>query len=309
MKNRISILTLLVTTTMTAEADCPSPYSAADGVMCNSTCTYDGGTDTWTCAIDNFGSVTMVTDYDTTLNDYEAWGDDGGTKFCCIMEPTINTPVSDLVIDGSIYVDTLKFTYETGLNNLFSADGASITATINGDGSSAAYGGNDIIKGSNEASSIYIEHLFGNRGDDVIIAQGGDDYLYGEHGNDTLTGGSGDDYLEGGDHNDTLLGGAGFDYLYGQAGTDSMGGGDDDDYLDGGTDTDYICGDDGADELYDGDSSAILNYLWGGINFADQATIDYTYCSNSISEYEGYSAGTCITNPVISPSVRPANCP
>ena len=79
------------------------------------------------------------------------------------------------------------------------------------------------------------DHLYGEGGDDVIIAGAGNDMLDGGVGNDDLSGGAGDDIVMGGAGADTLRGGAGKDLLQGGAGDDLMIGDGDGDILEGGT--------------------------------------------------------------------------
>ena len=69
-------------------------------------------------------------------------------------------------------------------------------------------GGNDYIKGSQEA--------------DVINGGKGDDRIFGNDGNDTISGGKGNDYLDGGEGNDTFIVGknGGQDYFRGGEGHD-----------------------------------------------------------------------------------------
>lgn len=215
---RTSIVTMIVLAAPAiASADCPSTHLQAV-VGCDAVCSYIS-TDTWACTADDYSSITMVSDFDTAVDDYEAWGHVADDKFCCTWEPSSNDPVSHLVINGSDQVDFLSFNYATGSNNLHSADGELVDATIYGNAS------NDTIRGSNDDDlTTYSETLRGGPNDDTIIALAGDDTCYGDSDNDTITGGAGDDYIEGNGGNDTLLGGVGDDTILGQEGDDSIGG-------------------------------------------------------------------------------------
>lgn len=92
--------------------------------------------------------------------------------------------------------------------------------------------GNDVIavNGTSQARN----YLYGDKGSDVIHANGGpdtvnggpgDDRLFGRAGKDTIIGAAGDDYLNGGKGNDKLLGGKGDDRLKGGPGNDTVKGG------------------------------------------------------------------------------------
>jgi Ca2+-binding RTX toxin-like protein len=99
--------------------------------------------------------------------------------------------------------------------------------------------------------------LCGDAGNDVISGGAGNDTLFGEAGNDVLSGGAGDDLLLGGAGNDRLDGGTGNDRLYGQAGNDK---------LIGGTGNNILVGGDGSDSIF---ARSGLNILIGG-NGADK---------------------------------------
>jgi Ca2+-binding RTX toxin-like protein len=99
--------------------------------------------------------------------------------------------------------------------------------------------------------------LCGDAGNDVISGGAGNDTLFGDAGNDTLNGGTGDDLLLGGAGNDKLDGVTGNDRLYGQAGNDK---------LVGGTGNNILVGGDGSDSIF---ARFGLNILIGG-NGADK---------------------------------------
>ena len=71
--------------------------------------------------------------------------------------------------------------------------------------------------------------LYGENGNDEIVAGSNGDKLYGENGDDILIGGDGDDYLDGGDGDDWLVAGDGDDTLVASNGFDYLSGGNGDD--------------------------------------------------------------------------------
>ena len=108
-------------------------------------------------------------------------------------------------------------------------------------------------------------HIWGTRGDDVIVvtgvgrhvvhARGGNDLVCGSDGVDIVLGGAGNDRLFGGAGNDRLRGGRGDDEILGGDGHDREFGGAGDDRLRGGPGTDVLRGGDGDDDL-DGEEGA-----------------------------------------------------
>jgi Ca2+-binding RTX toxin-like protein len=117
--------------------------------------------------------------------------------------------------------------------------------------------GNDFIEGANNS-----DRLYGDSGDDYILAWGGDDNveggtgadtIYGDDGNDILDGGSGDDDVYGGYGDDEVIGGLGNDYLAGNSGNDNLTGGDGYDTLEGGSGDDWMSGGADRDFIYGGD--------------------------------------------------------
>lgn len=87
---------------------------------------------------------------------------------------------------------------------------------------SSGFGGDerDIIRNGPGNQRLYGEH-----GDDILIASAGDDELYGGIGEDWLNGGADHDYLEGNDGHDFIAGGAGADAIHGGDGADIILGG------------------------------------------------------------------------------------
>ena len=108
--------------------------------------------------------------------------------------------------------------------------------------------GNDtvIVNGSLHISAT----LFGEAGNDVLIAARGDDELEGGPGNDRLIGGAGDDTLCGAEGNDTISGGSGNDLIGGDAGNDKVIGDSGNDIVLGGEGNDFLAGGSGNDQLF-----------------------------------------------------------
>lgn len=102
---------------------------------------------------------------------------------------------------------------------------------------------------------------FGDRGNDVLITNGGAAFFQGGEGNDDLYGGPGNDVLGGGQGEDLLIGEAGDDcleggrdndILYGGQGNDDLYGGQGDDRLYGQRDNDWMYGQEGNDRCFGG---------------------------------------------------------
>lgn len=92
-------------------------------------------------------------------------------------------------------------------------------------------------------------------GDDSLSSAGAgraDGGVYGDAGNDTMVAGAAGDLLDGGSGLDLLRGGAGDDTLRGQQGNDRLYGGRDDDLLEGGSGNDLLSGNGGDDTLHGG---------------------------------------------------------
>ena len=108
----------------------------------------------------------------------------------------------------------------------------------------------------------YIRHITGSPQADVLAGDRRDNILRGQAGNDVLYGGpeGGDDLLEGGEGNDTLYGGLGNDTLAGGAGNDALQGGEGDDVLYGGPGDDVLRGAAGADRLSGGGGEDTASY-------------------------------------------------
>jgi len=97
------------------------------------------------------------------------------------------------------------------------------------------YDGDDRIVVDSTLGLMPPVHLFGGRGNDVLIGGLSSDLLYGGPGNDLLEGNGGSDQLFGEEGDDRLVGGIGNDSLFGGEGNDTFvwGPGDDNDTIEG----------------------------------------------------------------------------
>ena len=116
--------------------------------------------------------------------------------------------------------------------------------------------GNDVVSGGEDNDT-----LFGQAGSDVLRGGSGDDWvqdalnadssdqnsLYGNDGEDTVIAGLGEDSLYGGDGDDHVQAGAGSDFLDGGSGSDALLGQEGNDTLSGGRGSDYLFGHSGND--------------------------------------------------------------
>lgn len=113
-------------------------------------------------------------------------------------------------------------------------------------GSSVMLGdGNDSLESVGGGSGL--AGVFGEGGNDTLLAGEASDLLDGGAGADQLRGGGGDDTLLGQQGNDRLFGGRGDDSLAGGTGTDRLAGNSGDDTLHGGGGRDTLIGGSGAD--------------------------------------------------------------
>jgi Ca2+-binding RTX toxin-like protein len=317
---------------LSASASCPPGYPTPSATSCEfshltstSICTLSSAGSIWTCSLELSSSggtpeIWVVTDYDTTGSDYEAWGSyyDGSSTqtFCCETSSAIN----QIVVFGSSDDDNVNLSYNNGtLYELKPVSGASSL------GSYVATGdGEDTINGSGYASSTYSEYLCGQGGDDEVEGHPGDDELFGDgcpsstfptipqgiygvdpdgddiivggYGIDTIYGGGGDDTISGGGGDDKIYGEDGLDHIFGNSGDDIIEGGDGVDCLKGGPDDDDIDGGDGVDTLIGGTGedymadSTDFNVFWGA-----QST-DTGNCTGLAAEVDNYTSvsGTCI---------------
>ena len=106
-------------------------------------------------------------------------------------------------------------------------------------------------------------------GDDDIKTRDGDDVIFGGLGDDKVKAGKGDDIVGGGSGDDKIKGEAGDDVLAGNAGDDDIRGGKGNDALIGGLGSDRLRGDKGDDVFFYVDAALI-----GGVTGADTDRID-----------------------------------
>lgn len=155
-----------------AEASCPTAplnWDAEDCVVNSGTitvCDYTPASSTWTCDVSAAGgpsNVVVVTDFDTSASNLEAWGDWNGERFCCELAGNDAGAAAAVKVIGSGFSDTLSFTWLNGVSNL------------------SGLGDND--------------SLSGGAGDDVMSGGAGDVAMSGGPDDDTMDGGPGGDAL------------------------------------------------------------------------------------------------------------------
>jgi Ca2+-binding RTX toxin-like protein len=108
--------------------------------------------------------------------------------------------------------------------------------------------------------------IYGGSGDDVIMANVGDDLIKGGQGNDYIWGGTGDD---------TLMGTAGHDQVFGGAGDDNVHGGTGSDYVNGGAGNDTVRGGHEVDKVEGGEGQDIFAFFKGDIKFGADYILDF----------------------------------
>ena len=135
--------------------------------------------------------------------------------------------------DGGSAPDGFEATIDTALTSYTLLNGDFYNRIDAPNGTATGTDDNDAIDGSNSVSIG--DNISGGAGDDLIMADRGNDIIDGGTGNDGLTGGVGSDTITGGDGNDLLSGGVGndilnggdgIDFLYGGVGNDNMTGGE-----------------------------------------------------------------------------------
>ena len=132
--------------------------------------------------------------------------------------------------DGTIQYRTRNTVDPAGINGQSVYNGTAVVDRI--------FGGNDN------------DTLWGNEGNDILDAQGGDDNVLGGVGNDVITDLDGADVLEGGDGNDAIDGGPGNDLVIGGNGSDFTEGGANDNETFGGPGNDFVTLGQGADAVF-----------------------------------------------------------
>jgi hypothetical protein len=282
---------------LAADAACPSGYthssSSCDDPYTSSKpiCELDSTNKQIFCDLGSAttsAELTIVEDYDTTTDDFEAWGEIDGNAFCCVIPeppPTCPCDIEAVIVFGSLQEDTINFAYNDGgtLRHLQPSLSSELTAwafagddddTIHGSG----YGGT--------SGAEYTEYLCGMGAGDTINGHPGDDYifgdcltdhgfsvpsttdsgqsdgrdtLFGDYGDDTMYGDADDDRMIGGPGDDYMQGDAGADTLEGQQGVDTIYGGDGPDGIDGGPQDDYLYGDDGSDAVCGGPGDDLVH--------------------------------------------------
>lgn len=122
-------------------------------------------------------------------------------------------PYSQLVIDATASIETIKFQSSAGSREKIELNFGSDTIDLSGITKAVGEGEFFLRNGSDSFSGTATSDVvFGELGNDIILGNAGNDTLDGGAGSDTLNGGEGDDYLvaSGGD---IVSGGGGFDTL------------------------------------------------------------------------------------------------
>lgn len=201
-------------------------------------------------------------DYDQSTSDnlsfYTTWGDNrlasqlhAGTQqdVRCAKVPAA------VVVDGTSTNDVIMIRRK-------SSDPSILEVVVNGVVTERVYNlvpkvvvngmdGNDSVT---VASDVLIGvKLYGGPGLDTLNGSLHADWIFGDDGNDSMLASAGDDRVFGGVGNDYIHGGDGYDLVFGDAG---------DDIVSGGKDSDTAYGGDGNDLIYEVDSS--VDYINGG---------------------------------------------
>lgn len=162
----------------------------------------------------------------------------------------------------------------TGINSI---EGGPADDALTSHGASlGGFAGNDVLDGR------LVSFFFagGGSGNDRILGSRGSDYLFGDDGNDTILAGAGGDYPEGGRGRDLLRGGSGDDEAVGNQGADRIFGGPGADMLEGRSANDLLVGGSGRDRAFGGPGNDTLRMrdqradrVHGGRG-ADRARVD-----------------------------------
>lgn len=146
-------------------------------------------------------------------------------------------------------------------------------------------------------------YLFGDAGDDLLIAGNLRSNLFGGEGDDTVRGGDEADHIEGGTGDDLLEGGAGSDNLYGNDGDDALYGGADSDTLYGGNGNDNLYGtspnrrgrsEEGNDVGYGSEGTDWFqpDHQWANTDVtAEEMTLTQNVIANDPNYSSGYYSG------------------
>lgn len=265
--------------------------------------TYDGlgGTDSLTIVLTPRQFDYLTDAQITALKNYLA-NPTGQTLTLSIDVP--NDGVVDTLDELSLSITVVNF--ETA--NIAVYDDSTtteITSCFNNVASSQ-----NVIVGSNDPSVVdniqgdsnVADLIFGQSGDDSIVAGAVADCIFGGAGNDTITpvsttyavlkywGGSGNDYLQGsfgqsilrgGPGNDTLDSGGGSEYLYGDEGDDTLIGNLGGDHLFGGPGSDTITSGLDRDNIYTDATDDGFDTVTDFALYSDYLNFRYSSCSTS----------------------------
>lgn len=154
------------------------------------------------------------------------------------------TSLTDLALE--VYGGSGQDVLLGGLANDVLVGGDGNDTLVGGDGNDTLWA--DSVDGAEGAKGGDL--AIGGFGDDLIVgdgSEGGDDFLYGNEGNDTVLAGGGLDFVDGGDDDDRIYGGDGA-----EGSNDQLFGGDGNDFIDGGVGVDTISGGSGRDFIVGG---------------------------------------------------------
>ena len=201
-------------------------------------------------AIQDIYGTNLTTRTGDTIYGYNSTADRAAFDFTVNLNPVIaiwdaggidTLDLSGSFKDAKINLRTGGFSDTHGMTgNIAIAYKALIENAVGGDG-------DDIITG-NSAENV----LRGGDGDDTIYGQQEDDYFPegSDDDDDTLHGEKGDDVIRADVGNDWLSGGDDADDLDGETGNDTAYGGDGDDVIVGGEGSDTLSGEDGNDVIH-----------------------------------------------------------
>lgn len=186
----------------------------------------------------------------------------------------LDVSAGSLVIDGTL--GDISFSNIERFNIFTSSADDSLLLGAGNDTIQAGTGENTIDAGAGDDSIYYTgtDSIHGGDGDDLIgmnLSLAGSSTVYGDDGNDTILAGAYNDSLFGGDGNDSILGASGDDTISGEANDDYIYDIEGSNSIDGGAGNDTIIGSgvinggDGNDGLQADSSSSSAVTIDGGI--------------------------------------------
>ncbi|MDO8706072.1 MAG: calcium-binding protein, partial [Sulfuricaulis sp.] len=179
---------------------------------------------------------------------------------------TLGANVENLTLTGAAAINATGnalnnvLTGNSAPNTLVGLEGDDTLNGLDGDDTLTGGAGNDLLD-AGLGTGQDLGYLYGETGNDILIADTGANLLHGGDGDDVMSGGRGTSLLEGGAGNDTLMAGDRGSYLYGDywspgngvtVGHDILVGGPGGDILVGGYGNDGLAGRKGSDTLEGG---------------------------------------------------------